>query len=133
MVGNAIWNWSRSKMIKNYNKIKYVSLIILYFLILLCSYSNYNNLFIIMLIITGIFYYIIRVIWFKGELNHLRKYIFLLILEDVCISIGLIAMFFTIKPNINKNFINVLYCLCFIPFLTPSIIFHYKYVKKNER
>ena len=116
-------------MIKNYNKIKYLCLIVFYLLILFCCSYGLNLFFIISMLIVWLLYYLIRVIWFKKNFYLLKKFTLLLLLEDIFIGVGFLVMYLTSCDNMKNEEINFIYYLSFIPFLVPSLIFHAKYKK----
>lgn len=115
-----------------YNKIKYILLFILGILIglFVLNINNYNEtifpvVFGISIVIVWIVYYVIRVIWFKKNFECLKKYIILLILEDLFISCGLVLIYILKKNAIWED----LPFLILFPFLIPSIIIDIKLVK----
>lgn len=118
-------------MIKNYLKVKYIGYMLLYFFMILFSFYN-NMLFLVIFLNIWLLLYMFRIIWFLKLYSSLKKYIILLIIEDIFIFSGFIFMYFTSNNNnIEKNSVNIFYCLSFLIFLIPTFIFHNKFNKFN--
>lgn len=119
-------------MIKNYLKVKYIGYMLLYFFMILFSFYN-NMLFLVIFLNIWLLLYMFRIIWFLKLYSSLKKYIILLIIEDIFIFSGFIFMYFTSNNNnIEKNSVNIFYCLSFLIFLIPTFIFHNKFNKFNK-
>ena len=109
-----------------FKKIKYIFLFSTYLALSVWKSYDIPNPFLYFYVgITCLVYYTLRVIWLKKNFSKKKKFIKLLILEDVFIFFGIITIYLTVKTYNPKGFTNFLYIISTTLFLLPTIIYEY--------